>query len=81
MSLEMIHYFLSDKMDEAVQEEEQVKERKRRYKKPTPTYFEKTIDQATRQITRDVSRGIARGILGVLGLGNKRSKKSKGWFF
>lgn len=78
---ESAYEILSDKMDEAVQEEEQVKERKRRYKKPTPTYFEKTIDQATRQITRDVSRGIARGILGVLGLGNKRSKKSKGWFF
>jgi DNA helicase HerA-like ATPase len=78
---ESAYEILSEKMDMAAKEEDEEKREPKRYKKPTPTYFEKTIDLATRQITRDVSRGIARGLLGVLGLGNKRSGKSKGWFF
>lgn len=68
---------LSEKMEVAAHEEELQKPKK----KPQPTFFEKTLQQASGQITREVSRGIARSILGVLGIGNSRSKKSKGWFF
>lgn len=77
---ESAYEILSEKMAEAAHDEIK-EEKKKSYKKPTPTYFEKTVDQFTRQFTRDVSREISRGLLGVLGLGNKRSKKSKGWFF
>lgn len=69
---------LSEKMAEAAHLEA---EEKKSYKKPKPTFFEKTLERAAQQVTRDVSRGIARSLLGVLGLGNSRSKKSKGWFF
>ncbi|WP_236976436.1 helicase HerA-like domain-containing protein [Membranihabitans maritimus] len=80
---ESAYEILSEKMAEAKEERlEQVpRKTSKRYKKPTQTYFEKTLEDAGKQITREVSRGIVRGILGVLGLGNKRSSKSKGWFF
>lgn len=78
---ESAYEILSEKMDMAMQVTEAKEKERKQYKKRKPTYFEKTIDLASRQITRDVSRGIARGILGVLGLGNKRSRKGKGWFF
>ena len=74
---ESAYDILSDKMAEAAVE----KEATSKHKKPKPSFFEKTLQQTTQQITREVSRGIARGILGVLGLGGSRSKKSKGWFF
>src|SRR5690606_10683074 len=73
---ESAYDILSEKMAEAAEEETTSKKRK-----PQPSFFEKTLQQTTQQITREVSRGIARSILGVLGLGNSRSKKSKGWFF
>lgn len=75
---ESAYEILSDKMAEA---KKVPKSQPTRAKRPTKTYFEKTLESAGRQITREVSRGIVRGVLGVLGLGNKRSSKSKGWLF
>ncbi|HLT93242.1 MAG TPA: helicase HerA-like domain-containing protein [Membranihabitans sp.] len=72
---ESAYEILSQKMEIAAREKEENKPRK----KPQPTFFEKTLQQASGQITREISRTIARSILGVLGVGG--SSKKKGLFF
>lgn len=78
---ESAYEILSDKIAEAKKQANNQPKKKKSTARPTKTYFEKTMESAGRQITREVSRGIVRGLLGVLGVGNKRSSNSKGWLF
>ncbi|GAA5220721.1 helicase HerA-like domain-containing protein [Membranihabitans marinus] len=78
---ESAYEILSDKIAEAKKQSNNKPKARKTSARPTKSYFEKTMESAGRQITREVSRGIVRGLLGVLGVGNKRSSSSKGWLF